>query len=95
LAVLSSIFIGLLVLTGTAGAVQWQLKVFGKVFHSGLPHKGINSIEMAMDAVSYLQRRFYADFPRHPMEDTYNFHTQSTLKPTQVPLSTPSHSSTP
>lgn len=53
---------------GTAGATQWQLKVKGKVFHSGLPHKGINSIEMAMDAVSYIQKKFFAAFPRHPME---------------------------
>jgi acetylornithine deacetylase len=69
---------------GTAGAVQWQIKVKGKPFHSGLPHKGINAIELAMDAVSYIQRQFYTDFPRHPREDEYNFATQSTFKPTQI-----------
>eukprot|EP01036_Dinobryon_divergens_P028360 gene28360-37292_t len=68
----------------TAGSTQWQLKVKGKVFHSGLPHKGINSIEMATDAVSYIQKKFFAAFPRHPLEDKYNFYTQSTLKPTQI-----------
>ncbi len=69
---------------GTAGAAQWQLKVTGKLFHSGLPHKGINAIEMAMDAVSYVQKKFFNSFPRHPMEDTYSFMTQSTMKPTQI-----------
>lgn len=40
----------------------------GKLFHSGLPHKSINPIELAMDAVTEIQRRFYADFPPHPEE---------------------------
>lgn len=69
---------------GTCGSIQWQLKFKGKMFHSGLPHRGINAIEFAMDAVSYIQRRFYQDFPRHPREEEYNFMTQSTLKPTQI-----------
>jgi len=69
---------------GTAGNTQWRLKMVGKLFHSGLPHKGMNSIEMAMDVVNYVQRRFYADFPRHPKEDEYNYATPSTLKPTQI-----------
>lgn len=69
---------------GTAGMVQWKLKTHGKLFHSGLPHKGINSIEMAMDAINYIQERFYADFPRHAMEDQYAFLTSSTMKPTQI-----------
>lgn len=69
---------------GTAGNTQWRLKAVGKLFHSGLPHKGINSIEMAMDAMNTIQRRFYADFPRHPMEDVYNYATPSTMKPTQI-----------
>jgi acetylornithine deacetylase len=58
--------------------------VTGKLFHSGLPHKGINAIEMAMDVTSYIQNRFIADFDRHPLEEDYNFATQSTMKPTQI-----------
>lgn len=73
---------------GTAGMIQWKLKVTGKLFHSGLPHKGINAIEMAMDVVSYLQESFFRDFPRLPQEDEYNFTTQSTIKPTQMRSST-------
>lgn len=69
---------------GTAGMVQWRLKVKGKLFHSGLPHKGINSIEMAMDAINYIQERFYADFPKHAREDEYAFMTSSTMKPTNI-----------
>lgn len=69
---------------GTAGNTQWRLKCVGKLFHSGLPHKGINSIEMASDVMNYIQRRFYADFPRHPKEIDYNYATPSTIKPTQI-----------
>jgi acetylornithine deacetylase len=72
---------------GTAGMLQWKLDVIGKLFHSGLPHKGINSIEMAMDVVSHIQSRFYKDFNRDPREIEYNFTTQSTMKPTQISCS--------
>ena len=69
---------------GTAGNAQWQLKVKGKLFHSGLPHKGINSIEMAMDSINYIQQKFYAEFPRVPQEVDYNYATSSTMKPCQI-----------
>lgn len=68
---------------GTGGIAAWQLTAHGKLFHSGLPHKSINPIELAMDAVAEIQRRFYADFPPHPEEQRYGFATCSTLKPTQ------------
>ena len=29
---------------GTCGMLLWRIKAIGKLFHSGLPHKGINSI---------------------------------------------------
>lgn len=69
---------------GTSGVIPWKMEVHGRLFHSGLPHKAINSIEMAMDALNYMQRKFYADFPRDPREDQYSFTTCSTMKPTQV-----------
>lgn len=72
---------------GTAGACQWEFKCKGKLFHSGLPHKGINAVEFANDATRYCQRQFFRDFPRHPKEQDYNFTTQSTFKPTQVSCS--------
>lgn len=68
---------------GTGGIVAWQLTAHGKLFHSGLPHKSINPIELAMDAVSEMQQRFYIDFGPHPGEETYGFATCSTFKPTQ------------
>jgi len=49
--------------TGTASAMIWKMKFKGRLFHSGLPHKGINSIELASEAMAYIQRRFYEDFP--------------------------------
>lgn len=72
---------------GTAGTIQWSLQAEGKLFHSGLPHKGMNAIEFAMDAVNYIQSHFYTDFPFHPEEKRYNYVTQSTFKPTQVSCS--------
>eukprot|EP00743_Colponemidia_sp_Colp-15_P003097 GILK01003347.1.p1 GENE.GILK01003347.1~~GILK01003347.1.p1 ORF type:complete len:440 (-),score=74.92 GILK01003347.1:215-1534(-) len=69
---------------GTGGMLVWELKATGKLAHSGFPHKGINAIELATDAVNYLQSRFHADFPRRPEEETYKFAIPSTMKPTQV-----------
>ena len=42
---------------------MWQFRAEGHLFHSGLPHKGINSLELGMEAIAYLQKRFYQDFP--------------------------------
>jgi acetylornithine deacetylase len=69
---------------GTAGMMQWAVTAHGKLFHSGLPHRGINSIELAMDAVTHLQKRFYEDFPAHEQERVYNYQIASTMKPTQI-----------
>jgi len=70
--------------TGTAGALQWHLKATGRLFHSGLPHRGINSLELVSEALAIIQRRFYEDYPPHPMEEEYKYITPSTMKPTQV-----------
>jgi acetylornithine deacetylase len=69
---------------GTAGCATWHLKAVGKLFHSGLPHKGVNAVELANAAVAEVQDRFYARFPARPEEETYRFSTCSTMKPTQV-----------
>ena len=69
---------------GTAGVLQWQLVVQGKGFHSGMPHNGINAIELAFDAIGYIQTEFYADFAKDVREEDYNFSIGSTLKPTQI-----------
>jgi acetylornithine deacetylase len=73
--------------TGTAGALQWHLKATGRVFHSGLPHLGINSLELASEAMAIIQKRFYEDFPPRPEEELYKYGTPSTMKPTQVSCS--------
>ena len=69
---------------GTAGSLQWNLKATGRLFHSGLPHKGINSLELVNEACSELQKRFYATFGPKEEEKKYNFSTPSTMKPTQI-----------
>ena len=69
---------------GSAGALQWHLKATGRLFHSGLPHRGINSLELASEALAIVQKRFYEDFPAHPQEKLYKYGTSSTMKPTQV-----------
>ena len=69
---------------GTAGVNTWTLRAEGRLFHSGLPHKGINAIELANEALKVVQARFYEDFPPHEQETLYNFSTPSTMKPTQT-----------
>lgn len=69
---------------GTAGVNTWTLKAEGRLFHSGLPHKGINAIELAHEAVKEIQAKFYEAFPPHEQEKVYNFSTPSTMKPTQM-----------
>eukprot|EP00929_Paragymnodinium_shiwhaense_P085060 TRINITY_DN45523_c0_g1_i1.p1 TRINITY_DN45523_c0_g1~~TRINITY_DN45523_c0_g1_i1.p1 ORF type:complete len:539 (+),score=119.35 TRINITY_DN45523_c0_g1_i1:98-1714(+) len=69
---------------GTSGMLSWSLKCSGRLFHSGFPHKGINSIELANEAVNIIQSRFYDDFPAHPQEAKYGFATGSHMKPTQI-----------
>eukprot|EP00249_Psilotum_nudum_P011772 c23370_g1_i2 orf=643-1950(-) len=68
---------------GTAGMIVWKLRATGKLFHSGLPHKAINALELCMDGLKEIQDRFYRDFPAHPEEARYGFATPSTMKPTQ------------
>ncbi|KAH0742352.1 hypothetical protein KY290_035395 [Solanum tuberosum] len=68
---------------GTGGVIPWKLEVFGKGFHSGLPNKAINALELGMEALKEMQTRFYRDFPPHPKEQLYKFEAPSTMKPTQ------------
>ncbi|CAN1173661.1 Acetylornithine deacetylase [Linum perenne] len=68
---------------GTGGMIPWKIHVTGKLFHSGLPHKAINALELGMEAIKEIQLRFYKDFPAHPKEEVYGFATPSTMKPTQ------------
>ncbi|KAM1475850.1 hypothetical protein ACFX1Q_037464 [Malus domestica] len=68
---------------GTGGMIPWKLHVTGKLFHSGLPHRAINPLELSMEALKEIQLRFYRDFPPHPKEEAYGFATPSTMKPTQ------------
>ncbi|KAL3497777.1 hypothetical protein ACH5RR_040509 [Cinchona calisaya] len=68
---------------GTGGMIPWKLHATGKLFHSGLAHKAINPLELAMEALKEIQLRFYKDFPPHPKEEDYVFATPSTMKPTQ------------
>ncbi|KAJ1474482.1 hypothetical protein T484DRAFT_1635481, partial [Baffinella frigidus] len=69
---------------GTAGTVAWQHKAKGKLFHSGLKTEmAINPLEMLMEALAVIQKRFYEEFPAHPEEERYRFVTCSSLKPTQ------------
>jgi len=73
---------------GTCASMWWTLKATGKRFHSGIPDKGINALELANTAVAELQDRFYRDFAAHPEEARYNFALPSSMKPTQVKCAT-------
>lgn len=70
----------------TGGLLLWRLILRGKGFHSGMPHRGINALELAMAVVPWLQDKFYGAFPRLPEEALYHFETGSTLKPTRLRL---------
>lgn len=72
---------------GTNGVTQWELKATGRLFHSGLPHKGINSIELANEALAEIQRNFYKDFAPCPEQRSYGFAAGSSMKPTQITCS--------
>lgn len=69
---------------GTASAMTWEITATGKLFHSGLPQKGINALELGVEAVRHIQERFYKDFPYTDSEMNYKFLTGSTLKPTMI-----------
>lgn len=69
---------------GTSGMMSWSVKCSGRVFHSGFPQKGINSIELASEVCAEIQRRFYEDFPALAIEEGYQFSAGSNLKPTQI-----------
>lgn len=69
---------------GTVGSLSWSMTAKGRLFHSGFPHKGINSIELAAVAMDLIQERFYEDFPPKPDEETYMFAVGSSFKPTQM-----------
>jgi len=69
---------------GTAGSINWHLKAKGKLFHSGLPHKAVNALELCNAACAELQNRFYKAVPPCDEEKKWFFQTPSTLKPTQV-----------
>ena len=68
---------------GCGGVAGWEITATGTTFHSGMPHKATNALELAKDAVSFIQSKFYAKFPPHKDEPTYNFECSSSLKPTQ------------
>ncbi|XP_038887566.1 acetylornithine deacetylase-like [Benincasa hispida] len=68
---------------GTGGSIPWSIKTTGKLFHSGMPNKAINALELAMDALKPIQLNFYEDFPADSRESDYGFETPSTMKPTQ------------
>ncbi|KAA0038588.1 acetylornithine deacetylase-like [Cucumis melo var. makuwa] len=69
---------------GTGGSLTWTINTTGKLFHSGMPDKAINALELAMDALKSIQLKFYEDFPAVvPQEADYGFSIPSTMKPTQ------------
>ncbi|CAE7864846.1 unnamed protein product [Symbiodinium necroappetens] len=72
---------------GTSGALSWSLKCRGRLFHSGFPNKAINSIELANEAIAFIQERFYNDFKPLPEEELYSFGMGSHMKPTQIECS--------
>jgi metal-dependent amidase/aminoacylase/carboxypeptidase family protein len=40
------------------GLCQWELKVKGKLCHSGFPNKGVNALELASDLIIQVQKKY-------------------------------------
>lgn len=68
----------------TGGCLPWELKATGRKFHSGFPHKAVNPITMATQAIAYIQKKFYEKFPMNEKDKEYLFGCGSSLKPTQI-----------
>lgn len=68
---------------GTGSVTTWSLTAKGKLFHSGLPHKAINAIELAQGAIRAILKRFYEDFPFTEMDKKYLFNCGTSMKVTQ------------
>lgn len=69
---------------GTGGVITWSLTAKGKLFHSGLPHKAINSIDLVYEACKVITSRFHEDFPYGDKEKAYLFQVGSSMKATQM-----------
>jgi len=69
---------------GTGGRVEWSLTAKGKKFHSGIPQRAINGIELATEAMKYIKQRFYHDFRMTGQEIAYKFEIGSSIKETQI-----------
>lgn len=68
---------------GTGGALTWRLVAQGKLTHSGFPQNAVNALELAMDAITAIQKRFHNDFPPDPREKEWCFpESGSSMKPT-------------
>jgi len=68
---------------GAYGALSWTLKAVGRLFHSGLPNKTVNPIELVQESIALLQKKFYVEFCERYEETRWGFITPSTMKPTQ------------
>lgn len=71
---------------GTAGVTTWDMKVLGYSGHSGVPQNAINALSLGMEAIKYIQQRFYVDFPYTADANAWLFKNGSSLKPTRVEM---------
>ncbi len=69
---------------GCAGALTWELQFTGKTFHSGLPHKAINTIELANEVCKMLSTKFHEKYAKCEFDEQYKFIIGSSFKPTQI-----------
>lgn len=65
---------------GTAGYATWRLRATAKRFHSGLPHKAINPVELVSDALIYIQSRFYSGIIRKVPVNLMLYHKISPIQ---------------
>lgn len=68
---------------GTFGVLQWSLKASGRLYHSGMPNKTVNPIELLHESMKKIQERFYKEYGPRYEEKRWGFIAPSSMKPTQ------------
>lgn len=71
---------------GTGGVVTWAMKATGFSGHSGVPQNAVNALSLGMEAIRYIQQRFYQDFPFSAEASQWLYSNGSSLKPTRIEM---------
>jgi acetylornithine deacetylase len=69
---------------GSGTGMAWELTVYGKRGHSGMPFNCINPVPIAFEASKSIIKKFSQLFPQHPNDIIYKYPCSSNMKQTQI-----------